>query len=57
MASEREEDLLSYRLEVEAPPTADLDGAIEEIRQMPAVRGVEARGGGSPTQANVALDG
>jgi putative Mg2+ transporter-C (MgtC) family protein len=55
MESAREEDLLGYRLELEAPPTADLDGAIEEIRQMPAVRRVEARGGGSPTQAGSAL--
>jgi putative Mg2+ transporter-C (MgtC) family protein len=55
MASAREEDLLGYRLELEAPPTADLDGAIDEIRRMPTVRNVEARGGGSPTQAGSAL--
>jgi putative Mg2+ transporter-C (MgtC) family protein len=57
MASAREEGLLGYRLEVEAPPTADLDGAIDEIRRMPATRRVEARGGGNPSQAGSALDG
>jgi putative Mg2+ transporter-C (MgtC) family protein len=57
MASAREERLIGYRLELETPPSADLEGAIEEIRQMPATRGVEARGGGSPSQAGSALDG
>jgi putative Mg2+ transporter-C (MgtC) family protein len=57
MSSEREEGLLGYRLELEAPPTADLDGAIEEIRRMPTTRRVEARGGGSPSQAASAVEG
>ena len=57
MASAHEEGLLGYRLELEAPPTADLDKAIEEIRRMPATRRVEARGAGSPSQAGSALDG
>jgi putative Mg2+ transporter-C (MgtC) family protein len=56
MASTREEGLIGYRLEVEAPPTADLEGALEEIRQFPATREVKARGGGSPSQTGSAFD-
>jgi putative Mg2+ transporter-C (MgtC) family protein len=55
MASAREEGLLGYRIELGAPPTADLEGAIEAIRRAPDVRRVEARGGGNPSQADVAL--
>jgi putative Mg2+ transporter-C (MgtC) family protein len=57
MDSARENDLLGYRLELEVPPTADLDGAIEEINRMSSVRNVEAHGGGNPSQAGSALAG
>jgi putative Mg2+ transporter-C (MgtC) family protein len=57
MDSAREHDLLGYRLELEVPPTADLEAAIEEINRMSSVRNVEARGGGNPSQAGRALAG
>jgi putative Mg2+ transporter-C (MgtC) family protein len=56
MSSEREETALGFRLELEAPPGADLEEAIEEIRRLPATRRVEAAGRGNPTQATTALD-
>jgi putative Mg2+ transporter-C (MgtC) family protein len=56
MASEREEGLLGFRLELEAPPGSDLDRAIDEIRRLPGTRRVEARGSGSPSQATRGLE-
>jgi hypothetical protein len=56
MSSEREEGALGFRLELEAPPHADLEAAIEEIRRLPTTRRVEATGRGSPSQATTALD-
>jgi putative Mg2+ transporter-C (MgtC) family protein len=56
MDSAREQGLLGFRLELEVPPTAQLEAAIEEIRRMPATRNVEARGAGNPSQAGSALD-
>jgi putative Mg2+ transporter-C (MgtC) family protein len=57
MESEREADALGFRLELMVPPGANLDQAIEEIRRLPGARGVEARGAGSPHQAEQALEG
>lgn len=56
MASEREEGLFGFRLELEAPPGSDLEGAIQEIQRLPTTRRVEARGRGSPPQATQALE-
>jgi putative Mg2+ transporter-C (MgtC) family protein len=57
MDSAREPGLIDYRLELEVPPTARLEDAIEEISRMSTVRQVEARGGGNPTQARRAVEG
>jgi putative Mg2+ transporter-C (MgtC) family protein len=56
MASEREEDLVGFRLELEAPPGSDLEAAIEEINRLEGVRQVQAKGRGSPPQATRALE-
>jgi putative Mg2+ transporter-C (MgtC) family protein len=55
MDSAREPELLGYRLELEVPPDATLEAAVDEIQRMPNVQHVEARGSGSPTQAGSAL--
>src|SRR5919197_3449003 len=47
MESEREPDVSAFRLEVRVPPDANLEDALKEIRQLPGLRGIEARGTGS----------
>jgi putative Mg2+ transporter-C (MgtC) family protein len=56
MESEHEEQTLGLRLELQVPPGSNLEAAIDEIRRLPATRSVEARGGGSPSQAGQALE-
>ena len=48
MESEQEEHVQVYRLDLRVPPEAELDDATREIRGLPSVRSVEARGWGSP---------
>jgi putative Mg2+ transporter-C (MgtC) family protein len=55
MESDREQDVLGFRLELQVPPGSNLDAAIEEIRRLPAARSVQARGAGSPSQARQAF--
>jgi putative Mg2+ transporter-C (MgtC) family protein len=47
MESEREPDVSAFRLEVRVPPDASLENALREIRGLPGLRGIEARGAGS----------
>jgi putative Mg2+ transporter-C (MgtC) family protein len=47
MESEREPDVSAFRLEVRVPPDANLEDALRQIRELPGLRGVEARGKGS----------
>jgi putative Mg2+ transporter-C (MgtC) family protein len=47
MESEREPDVLAFRLEVRVPPDASLEDALREIRELRGLRGIEARGRGS----------
>jgi putative Mg2+ transporter-C (MgtC) family protein len=47
MESEREPDVYAFRLEVRVPPDANLEEALRRIRELPGLRGVEARGKGS----------
>jgi putative Mg2+ transporter-C (MgtC) family protein len=55
MGSDREEGLVGFRLELEAPPAANLEAAIEEIRRLPETRQLDVRGRGSPSQATQAF--
>jgi putative Mg2+ transporter-C (MgtC) family protein len=57
IGSEREDDRLALRLELEAQPGSTLEQAVGEIRKLPGVRRVEMRGGGNPTQTARATAG
>jgi hypothetical protein len=50
MESERGPEVHGFRLELLAPPDADLNRALEEIKQQPEVHDARARGMGSPVR-------
>jgi putative Mg2+ transporter-C (MgtC) family protein len=49
METERDEGLQSVSFQIVVPPGANMDAALDELRQLPGVKGIELRGWGSPS--------